>query len=206
MVDEEKQLTAAIRAGDEDAATSFYEEYCDKIYRMMYFSTTGEVEAEELTRATFLAFFESLPRFRGESKLSTWLYGIAKNILKNHYSRNHRHKTISLDDEAAAAEVSRYLAGAAGEDPPEQLVSRDETVGLVRAVLGALSPSYREILTLRYLNDMSNAEVAGALGKTEGNVRVLLHRAGNAFARELRRLEGRAGERLVERPRSCKRR
>jgi len=193
-------MAAAIRAGDEAVATAFYEKYCDKIYRMMHFSAMGEAAAEELTRATFLAFFESLGRFQGRSKLSTWLYAIAKNILKNHYARNERRRFVSLDDTAAAASVRSYVDGRGGEAPPEALLERRETVAVVRAVLARLSASYREILTLRHINGLSTGEVAAALGKTEGNVRVLLHRAANAFARELRRLEMRAGERLVETP------
>jgi len=199
MAADDSTLAQAIRGGDEAAATSFYEEYSGKIYRMMYFSARSEAEAEELTQSTFLAFFESLPRFRGESRLSTWLYAIAKNILRNYYSRNKRKRETSLDDAGVAGEMRSYLESLASDDePPDELVAREENAAVVRAVLGRLASSYREVLTLRFFDGLSNADVAAALGKKESTIRVLLHRASNAFARELRRLEGRNGGEMVE--------
>ena len=201
MAADDSTLAQAIRGGDEAAATSFYEEYSGKIYRMMYFSARGEAQAEELTQATVLAFFESLPRFRGESRLSTWLYAIAKNILRNYYSRNKRKREVPLDDHGVAGEMRSYLDGLESkEDPPEQLLTRQETKAVVREVLTRLATTYREVLTLRYFDGLSNADVAAALGKKESTVRVLLHRASKAFARELRRMEARAGSELVEKP------
>jgi RNA polymerase sigma-70 factor (ECF subfamily) len=165
---------------------------------MMYFSARGAGEAEELTQATFVAFFESLPRFRGESRLSTWLYAIAKNVLRNYYARHKRDREVSLDDAGLAGEMRSYLEGlASAYEPPDELVARDEAAAVVRVVLGRLAPSYREVLTLRYFDGLSNADVAAALGKNESTFRVLLHRASNAFARELRRLESRNGGEMV---------
>lgn len=201
MAADDSNLAQAIRGGDQAAATSFYEKYGGKIYRMMYFSSSSEAEAEELTQATFLAFFESLPRFRGEARLSTWLYAIAKNVLRNYYSRNRRNREVPLDDRGAAGEMRSYLeAVPSDEEPPEELLAREETKAVVRAVLARLATSYREVLVLRYLDGLSNADVAAALGKKESTVRVLLHRASKAFARELRRMEARAGGELVEKP------
>jgi RNA polymerase sigma-70 factor (ECF subfamily) len=198
MAADDSKLAQAIRGGDDAAATSFYEQYCGKIYRMMYFSARGAGEAEELTQATFVAFFESLPRFRGESRLSTWLYAIAKNVLRNYYSRHKRDREVSLDDAGLAGEMRSYLEGLASSDePPDELVAREESATVVRVILGRLAASYREVLTLRYFDGLSNADVAAALGKNESTVRVLLHRASNAFARELRRLESRNGGEMV---------
>jgi len=199
MAADDSTLAQAIRGGDDAAATSFYEEYSGKIYRMMYFSARGEAEAEELTQATFLAFFESLPRFRGESRLSTWLYAIAKNVLRNYYSRNKRKRETSLDAAGVAGEMRSYLDGlASGDELPDEFVAREETAAVVRAVLARLATSYREVLTMRFFDGLSNADVAAALGKKESTIRVLLHRASNAFARELRRLESRNGGEMVE--------
>lgn len=201
MAADDSNLAQAIRGGDQAAATSFYEKYCGKIFRMMYFSSSSEADAEELTQATFLAFFESLPRFRGEARLSTWLYAIAKNVLRNYYSRNKRNREVPLDDHGAAGEMRSYLeAVPSDEEPPEELLAREEAKAVVRAVLARLATSYREVLTLRYLDGLSNGDVAAALGKKESTVRVLLHRASKAFARELRRIEARAGGELVEKP------
>jgi len=207
MPAEDAHIIAALRAGDDQVATAFYEKYNAKLFRMMYFSAACETDAEELTRQTFVAFFESLPRFRGASRLSTFLYGIAKNVLRNYYARRRRAPTVSLDDAAAAHEIRAYLEGGAtgldgrrlGPEPPEDLVARAETTAVVRDVLARLKPAYRDVLILRYANGMPGPAVAALLGKTAAATRVLTHRAAQAFTRELGRLEGRLGERLVER-------
>lgn len=205
MTANDSTLAQAIRSGDDEAATTFYEKYSGKIFRMMFFSSSSQQEAEELTRETFLDFFESLPNFRGESRLSTWLYGIAKNVLKSYYVAKKRARFVSLDDEDTSREAWAFIErgdraadGPGGLEPPEELVARRETADVVRAVLGRLTPVYREVLTLRYMEGLSSAEAAKVIGKSEPATRVLAHRASQAFARELGRLEARAGGNLVE--------
>lgn len=186
MYAEDKRLAEAIRKGDEDAAAAFYQRYADKIYRMMYFASAGESDAQELTGAVFLSFYESLGRFQGRCKLTTWLYAIAKNTLKRYYHRKKKETAVSLDDATAAAEVGAYLDGLSrAADTPETLLARAEVVNVIRMALNDLKPIYREILTLRYVEGLSTAEVAACLHKTECNARVLLHRAAIALRRRL---------------------
>jgi RNA polymerase sigma-70 factor (ECF subfamily) len=195
----ENALLKGLRNGDEEAAKAFFGRYADKVYRMMYFSTSSVTDAEELTRETFLAFYQSLERFKGKCKNSTWLYSIAKNVLKSYYSKKRRRPTVSFDDDTRE-ELQHYLLGIPSDvAPPDELVSRKETAEVIRAVLDRLPESYRTVLIHRYLNGDSSRETAKSMEKTEGNVRVLLHRASKAFARELAKLEELAGERLVQR-------
>lgn len=199
MERKEKVLLTGLRNGEEEAAKTFFERYADKVYRMMYFSASSETDAEELTRETFLAFYQSLERFEGKCKSSTWLYSIAKNILKNYYAKKRRRPTVSFDDDTRE-ELQHYLLKIPTDvPPPDELVYRKETAEVIRAVLDRLPESYRTVLTHRYINDNSSRETAKYMEKTEGNVRVLLHRASKAFARELVKLEELAGERLIQR-------
>jgi RNA polymerase sigma-70 factor (ECF subfamily) len=199
MERKENVLLNGLRNGDEEAAKAFFGRYADKVYRMMYFSTSSETDAEELTRETFLAFYQSLSRFEGKCKSSTWLYSIGKNILKNYYVKKKRRPTFSFDDDTRE-ELQHYLLKIPSDvPPPDEFVSRKETADVIRAVLDRLPESYRTVLIHRYINGSSSRETAKFMSKTEGNVRVLLHRAAKAFARELGKLEDMAGERLIQR-------
>lgn len=191
-------LLPELRDGGEEAAKAFLDRYADKIYRMMYFSTSSELDAEELTGETFLAFYKSLGRFEGRCKSSTWLYSIAKNLLKNYYLKRPKRPAVYLDD-MSVKEAQNYLSSVrSNETPPDDLVSRKETTEIVKEVLSRLRENYRAVLIHRYINGNTTRETAAFLGKTESNTRVLLHRAGRAFARELKKLEETAGETLVE--------
>ncbi|MCP4231079.1 MAG: sigma-70 family RNA polymerase sigma factor [bacterium] len=202
ILDNEKELYAAIRAGDERAFEAFYEAYKNKIYKMMYFSTSNELDAEELTRDVFLGFVESIPRFKGHCKTSTWLYSIAKNILKSYYNKKKKYPTSSLDDSAGDDMLDFIHSLPDDEATPDELVERKEVHDIVRAVFDRLPESYRSVITHRYINGLSSRETAEIMDKTEGNVRVLLHRASNAFIRELSRLEEETGEALLDKPES----
>lgn len=185
----EQTLLQGLIDRDERTAEQFYETHYPQIYRMMYFSVATETDAEDLTRDAFLAFFESLPRFEGKCRLSTWLYSIAKNHLRNYYTRKRRRPMVSLDN-APGPDMHSYLFNLKFEgDGPDELASRKETVSLVYDVLAKLPDNYREVLLHRYINGLPTAETAEIMGKSEGNIRVLLFRAGKAFADEFKRME-----------------
>ncbi|MCP4231078.1 MAG: RNA polymerase sigma factor [bacterium] len=194
----EQKLLQGLIERDERTAEQFYEKHFPQIYRMMYFSVATETEAEDLTRDAFLAFFESLPRFKGKCRLSTWLYSIAKNHLRNYYTRKKRRPMVSLDN-APNPDMQSYLFNLRYEgDGPEELASRKEAAGQVHYVLEKLPDNYREVLLHRYINGLATAETAEIMGKTEGNIRVLLHRAGKAFAEEFHRSEMQPPNRSVK--------
>ncbi len=185
----EQTLLQGLIERDERTAEQFYEKHYPQIYRMMYFSVATETDAEDLTRDAFLAFFESLPRFEGKCRLSTWLYSIAKNHLRNYYTRKRRRPMVSLDN-TPDPDMQSYLFGLKYEGSgPDELASRKETAALVHDVLGKLPDNYREVLLHRYINGLPTRETAELMGKSEGNIRVLLFRASKAFADEFKRIE-----------------
>ncbi len=200
ILNNENELYAALKAGDELAFEAFYEAYKNKVYKMMYFSTSNELDAEELTRDVFLGFVESIPRFKGHCKTSTWLYSIAKNVLKSYYNKKKKYPTTSLDD-SVGDEMLDFIHSLPDDDnTPDELAERKEVHDIIRLVFGRLPESYRSVITHRYINGLSSRETAEIMNKTEGNIRVLLHRASNAFIRELNKLEEETGEILIDRP------
>ena len=141
--------------------------------------TETEETARDLLQETFFQALRSLPNFRGESKLTTWLYSIAKNVALARYRKDKRRSPLeeeTLMRVAAREEDGGALAGHATWDPADHAVQSEETA-LVQNALEELSDNYREVIELRDLKELSTKEVAERLGLTRVNVRVRLHRA-----------------------------
>ena len=141
--------------------------------------TTTEETARDLLQETFFQALRSLPDFRGESKITTWLYSIAKNVALARYRKDKRHSP--LEEETLTQVAARTADRAGGSrhaswDPVAETTRNEETT-LVHEALKALSENYREVIELRDLQELSTEEVAEELGLTRVNVRVRLHRA-----------------------------
>ena len=140
-----------------------------------------EAIAEDLLQETFFQALRSLPDFRGDSKLSTWLYSIAKNVALARYRKDKRRSPL---EEETLTRVAAQSDGHPGDpsgtapswDPAEQ-TTRNEEKTLVHEALEELSENYREVIKLRDLEELSTEETAEKLGLTRVNVRVRLHRA-----------------------------
>jgi len=143
--------------------------------------TETEETARDLLQETFFQALRSLPNFRGESKLSTWLYSVAKNVALARYRKDKRRSP--LDEETLTRVAARQKGAPArpsGESPswnPAEETTRNEETALVREALEELSENYRTVIELRDLKELSTEETAERLGLTRVNVRVRLHRA-----------------------------
>ena len=163
---------------------ALYRRYLAQVYSYAYYELGDHHEAEDVTERTFLAALAGLSRFderarpadgEGASTFRVWLFQIARNTVSNHRRGRRRHPEEPL---AAAASVPDALDVEAG------VATRDDAAAAWRAV-GKLPADRRRAVVLRFVDEMSTAEIAGVLGKTEGAVRVLIHRALRSVAREL---------------------
>jgi len=159
------ELVARARAGDRAAIVALYRRYVGEVFGYA-FNQLGRVQdAEDATSETFLRFVGALDDWSGRASLRTWLYAIARNCIRDHWRRQQRRPaTVELD-----------LATVAEAPAPETANPRATALG--RAVLEALPERYRAVLTLRILEGRSVRDTAEALGLSEGNVKVLQHRA-----------------------------
>jgi RNA polymerase sigma-70 factor (ECF subfamily) len=135
-------------------------------------------QAREVVQETIARALESLPSFRGEAKVSTWLYSIARNVVLQH-RRDNDHRTPTESDRLERLnhqETPRRAEGGLASGPVAQ-VEKAERQERFYGALSELRPSYREIIRLRDLKEKTTTETAEALGLTEVNVRVRLHRA-----------------------------
>ena len=172
----EKLLLYRVRAKkDPEAFGKIYDLYARRIYRFVYFKVSSEEEAQDLTADVFLkAWSYLLDEKGGEVRhLSALLYGIARNRVIDHYRSRALRETLPLADGA-----EELLA-----DERMDLKKADAAIDarLLEKRLRSLKDEYREVLVMKHLDELETAEIAKILGKTHGNVRVLLHRATEAL-------------------------
>ena len=167
---EDAVLLARWRGGDERAATVLVHRYTPSVARFV--ASLGErEEVEEVVQDTFVRAFASLDAFRGDSTLRTWLFSIARNLVRDRVrSRASRRRTVPIDESHAVTE----------HDALDAAVS-DETEDRLSKSLDVLSPMQREVFTLRVSEGLSYREIAGVVGSTEGAARVHYHNAMRAI-------------------------
>jgi len=186
----EKFLLFRIRAKkDPEAFGKIYDFYVKKIYRFVYFKVASAELAEDLTSETFLKAWQYLMEKREVPYLQALLYSIARSVVIDHYrAAAHAQADIPLYDAVAVELVS---------PGSEQLLKDIEAgidMGKVMDKLRGLKDEYREVVVMKFLDQMSTSEIASALGKSASNVRVLLHRATKALAEAVDDVPKTAGE------------
>jgi RNA polymerase sigma-70 factor, ECF subfamily len=174
----EDRLLRRMQAGDEHAFTELYRRKHPAIYRFALHMSGNQAMAEDVTQEVFMALIREPGRFDAtRGSLSAFLFGIARNHLRKRWEQERRLIPIAgeadeLDDLAQGnghLRKSRFAFA-------DEFESRD-TVGLVRRAISTLPASYREVVVLCELEEMSYEEAARALGCPVGTVRSRLHRA-----------------------------
>jgi RNA polymerase sigma-70 factor, ECF subfamily len=160
------ELIARWRGGDERAATELVARHAPALARFAASSGAG-ADADELVQDTFVRAFGSLDTFRGDSTLRTWLFTIERRlILDRRRAERRRPPDVELDEGHATTT----------HDPLDAVVARESRQRL-RGAVGRLSPTQREVFTLRVGEGLSYKEIAEAVGTTEGAARVHYHNA-----------------------------
>lgn len=154
-----------------------YRQYAQTVYRFLLASTGSTELAEDLTQETFYQAVKSINRFDGSCQISTWLCGIARNLLMNH-RRKQKQRPLSLE------EVSEP-SGASAEEAVLEAVGRERILSVIH---GTAEPG-REILYLRLLGGLSFREIGSILGQSENWARVNYYRAKQILVKELKRDE-----------------
>lgn len=163
---EAKLIQRACR-GDRRAFGELYERHLHGVYRYIYYRLGNIHEAEDLTETVFLKAWEALPRYQAtQAPFAAWLFRIAHNALVDYYRAQRPTSELS----------ELHPASGDGTDPENEAAEQEQRSLLMRA-LRQLDRAHQEILTLRFLNGLSHAEAADILGRSEGAVRVLQHRA-----------------------------
>jgi RNA polymerase sigma-70 factor (ECF subfamily) len=163
-----------------------YDKFQSRILRYIT-NLVGEADAEDLTQEIFIKVNQALPNFRGECKLSTWVYRIATNAaLDRLRSPAYQHKASSIQDESAGQEVDDRNIWT-GEKVPnlEWQVVRKEMSTCVQEYIQKLPENYRTVLALGEFEGLSNQEIADILGIALSTVKIRLHRARERLKKDL---------------------
>src|SRR5918996_6148361 len=172
----ERQLVLQAQAGSAEAFGQLYDAYMERIYRFIYFRVEDQQTAEDITSQVFLRAWNNLDRFRlGRTPYLAWLYTIAHNAVIDHYRT--RKPTTALED----VQLSQPDYSEAVENKIDLSVEMKS----IKAAMRNLTTDQQQVLTLRFIEGMSNTEIAQHLGKREGAIRALQMRGLQALAKQL---------------------
>jgi RNA polymerase sigma-70 factor, ECF subfamily len=168
------EIVAAARSGDRDAFAALVRATYDDTYTLAYRLTGNEEDARDVVQETYLRAYRSIDRFRGEAKVTTWLYRITANCASTQLGsrRRHRHEALDLTVEPADATPA--------SDPLDRAVAADLRA-TVEAAIAELPPRLRAVVVLRDVYDLPHDAIAAELGITETAAKVRLHRARRAL-------------------------
>ncbi len=171
----------ALRNRDPEAVKRLIYEHRDYIEGVLRRYSADADVARDLLQETLFQALRSLPNFRGDSKITTWLHSIAKNVALARYRKDKRQSC--LDEETLEHVHATSTAGTAptAYPDPAQGAEQAQEKSFLYEAMGELSESYREVIRLRDLEEKSTKEVAEELDLTRVNVRVRLHRARGAL-------------------------
>jgi RNA polymerase sigma-70 factor (ECF subfamily) len=188
---EDAPVIAALRAGDEKAFLALVQSLNAPMLRVASVYVSSRAVAEEVVQEAWVGVLKGLSAFEGRSSLRRWIFGIVTNCARSRGVREARSTPFSAmgpaDDDERAVDPGRFLPpdhprwpGHWSEPPTawaEDQVLNKESLGVVEAAIALLPVNQREVITLRDVLGWTSDEVCESLGISEGNQRVLLHRA-----------------------------
>ncbi len=174
-------LVRRAQAGDSDAFGQIYDRYVDAVYRYVYYRVADRSTAEDLTADTFVRALRRLSTVTYQGRdIGAWLMTIARNLVLDHVKSSRYRLEITTAEITEREHV---------EGPERSVLTRLDSQQMVRC-LRLLSPEQQECVVLRFLQDFSVAETAQVMGKTDGAVKALQHRALRRLAVLMRAHQG----------------
>jgi RNA polymerase sigma-70 factor (ECF subfamily) len=177
--EEERRLIEASSRGEAEAFGTLVQAHENQVYGLAFQMLRETEEAQDVTQEVFLNFFRNLGQFRFESRLSTWLYRVTANTVKNHWKyhqRRRRENHVSLDERLDDAPSLADQIPDPGAGPRLQAENR-EMARIVHERMGQLVPEHLEVLVMRFRQGLSYDEIAQALGCSLGTVKSRISRA-----------------------------
>ncbi len=172
----ERQLVLQAQAGNSEAFGRLYDAYMERIYRFVYFRVEDQQTAEDITSQVFLKAWSNLDRFSfNRTPYLAWLYTIAHNAVIDHYRT--RKVTAALDDVQLSQQDHAEVV--------ENAIDLNTEMTTIKEALQTLTDDQQKVLTLKFIEGMSNNEIASHLGKREGAIRALQMRGLQALAKQL---------------------
>ena len=164
---ETETLVERAGRGDTEAFGRLYDLYADRIYRHIYYRISNIKDAQDLTQEVFFKAWQALPKYkRTKTPFAGWLFTISHNRVIDYYRT--KKDTAYLENELVIED---------GDKGPEDLLDLQFTQQEVRRVILQLPEEQQQVILMSFIEGFSYPEIAAALNKSEGNIRVILHRA-----------------------------
>jgi RNA polymerase sigma-70 factor (ECF subfamily) len=166
-VQDEESLVRRAQQRDPAALTQLYEENFDRIYRYIVLKIGDRTEAEDMTQQVFLKALKSISSFKWKGMpFSAWLYRIAHNQIVDYHRKRSKQAFVPLDESLTA-----------GGDDPARLAEQKINVEQLAQATKKLTAAQQEVISLRFAGEMSVAEVARVMGRSQGAIKALQHSA-----------------------------
>lgn len=168
MKESEDKLVKKAQNGEAAAFGRLYDEYIEPIYRFVYLKVSHKADAEDITQQVFLNAWQNVGNYRSQGfPFSSWLYKIAHNAVIDYYRIKSSRPHIEFE---TAAEI-------AAETDIDNEIDKNFELMLIKNAIQKLPPDQQNIVIMKFVEELSNKEVAKILDKTEGAIRVVQHRA-----------------------------
>ena len=180
----DEAIVSLVRNGDREAFAELVERHKRGIARFISAGVKSPTDVSDLTQETFLRAYAHIATFNPQlGKFSTWLYQIARNVVRTHLTKTQRRpQTQALPDDRS---IEERLPDLSRDVDPESGILRAEAESEVRAALAELPERTRTVLALRYFDNLEYQAIASAMGLSLGNVKTLIHRGKIALAKRL---------------------
>ena len=178
---DETAFVERLRARDERAFNELVQQYERRVFALVFRMLGNREEAEDLAQEVFVQVFKAIDQFRGDAKLSTWVYRIAVNLCKNrnkYLQRRHAHQQDDIEalgDRAPMSSAKGTTAGSIAR--PDDMLVGLQVERAVQEAIAELEPDFREALVLRDVEDLSYEEIGQITGLPDGTVKSRIHRA-----------------------------
>jgi RNA polymerase sigma-70 factor (ECF subfamily) len=175
---------AQLAGADPEAFGELYARHVRRIYNYIYYRTGNHHDAEDLTARVFQRALRHVSNFEDKGvPFTAWLYRIAHNLVANWHRDRSRRPVIPLDQHMAVSEIAVH---------PEIEAIAHEEQGLLLEAVRQLPDDRQQLLILKFVERMSNAQIGEVMGRTEGAIKSLYHRTLNALREEVLELEKRS--------------
>jgi RNA polymerase sigma-70 factor, ECF subfamily len=164
---------------DRTAFTTLYDRHVDQVYRHVYSKVSNQADAEDITQEAFVKAWKAIHKYRKtESPFIAWLITIARNLIADHYKKRTDH--VNLDDVVEKSPAQPL-------SDPERLAEAGFNRDLVKQAVLKLEGDKQKVIMMRFIDGFSYEEIAQAMNKSEGAIRVIQYRALNELRRWVKR-------------------
>ncbi len=168
--------------GNTEAFSYLYEQNVKRIYNYIYYRIGSGADAEDLTARVFHRAFAHINKYVEKGvPFTAWLYRIAHNLTANWYRDNNRRREVSLDDHFDLPHHGEL---------PERTMEQNQEKELLLKAIRRLPADRQELILLKFLEDLSNGQIAVIMGRTEGAIKSLYHRSLISLREELKQISG----------------